>query len=729
MYKFVIVSNRLPVSVSRVEGQLVFNVSSGGLATAMSSLEMDTANQIWIGWPGIASDDLTSAEKATITKELKKYNCYPVHLTHQQIADFYEGYANDTLWPLFHYFQSYSQYNDAYWHAYQTVNRKFLQAVRRKTDPNATIWIQDYQLMLLPQMVREVLPATRIGFFLHIPFPSYEIYRFLPERKEILEGLMGADLLGFHIYDYARHFLSSCMHLLGTTSSQGVLEYRGRRVKVDAFPIGIDYKKFRETLSDPETNDEIARLNERYQSQKILLSVDRLDYSKGIMKRLEAYELLLTTYPQLQKRVAMIVIAVPSRTEVDTYKQLRDEIELAVSRINGMFGSTDWTPISYQFQNLQFEHIVALYAKADVALVTPLRDGMNLVAKEYIASKKNRPGVLVLSEMAGAANELSEAIHVNPNDTTALMHSIYEALTMKKNEQAIRLKAMQQRISDYTVQEWGSDFISQLETAHISHQGALHKRLSNDDMTAIVNEYKTAKHRLLLLDYDGTIKHFSNSISASASKPSATLRAQLTRITKQKNVTLCIISGRPRATLSLWFKNIPNIKLIAEHGAWIKENGEWHKSAAEFDKKPIVELLKHYATRTAGAVVEEKDFSVVWHYRRVSPELAYIRNDEIKRELHRLNLSEDIGVFMGNKIIEIKPKSINKGEVAIDMLYKYPSDFVFTAGDDFTDEDMFKSLPPYARTVKVGFGATAARHQADKLEKVLSLIESFGRAS
>jgi trehalose 6-phosphate synthase/phosphatase len=729
MYEFVIVSNRLPVSVSRVDGELVFNVSSGGLATAMSSLDMDTTKQVWVGWPGIASDDLTSAEKTTITKELKKYNCYPVHLTSQQIADFYEGYSNDTLWPLFHYFQSYSQYNDAYWQAYKAVNRKFLQAVRRQADPNATIWIQDYQLMLLPQMTRETLPLAKIGFFLHIPFPSYEIFRFLPQRKEILEGLMGADLLGFHIYDYARHFLSSCMHLLGTSSNQGVLEYRGRRVKVDAFPIGIDYKKFRETLSDPETKEEISRLNDRYQSQKILLSVDRLDYSKGIMKRLEAYELLLTTYPQLQKRIAMIVIAVPSRTEVDAYKTLRDEIEQAVSRINGMFGTTDWAPISYQFQNLKFEHIVALYAKADIALVTPLRDGMNLVAKEFIASKKNRPGVLVLSEMAGAANELSEAILVNPNDTTALMRSIYEALTMKKNEQAIRLKAMQQRISDYTVQEWGSDFISQLDAAHTSHQGALHKRLKNDDVVSITDGYKKAKKRLILLDYDGTLKHFSNSISASASKPSTRLRAQLVRIAKQKNVTLCIISGRPKSTLNAWFKNIPNIKLIAEHGAWTKENGEWKQTAAAFDKKAVVETLKHYAIRTAGSVVEEKDFSVVWHYRRVSPELAYIRNDEIKRELHRIGLSDDIGVFLGNKIIEVKPKAINKGEVAKELLLKYPSDFVFCAGDDYTDEDMFESLPPSANTVKVGYGETSARYQVGKLERVLAIIEAFGRTS
>jgi trehalose 6-phosphate synthase/phosphatase len=725
MHKFVIVSNRLPVSVSRVEGKLQFDVSSGGLATAMSSLEMP--HQVWIGWPGIASDDLTSAEKAQITRELRRYNCYPVHLTKQQICDFYEGYANDTLWPLFHYFQGLSQYNATYWQAYQTVNRKFLAAIMRSADPEATVWVQDYQLMLLPNLIRNALPNTRIGFFLHIPFPSYEIFRFLPERREIIEGLMGADLLGFHVYDYARHFISSCNHILGSTSDQDVIEYRGRRVKIDAFPIGIDYAKFREALSNPETKEEIAQLSERYRDQKVLLSVDRLDYSKGIMKRLEAYELFLREHPKYIKKIVMIVIAVPSRTEVDTYKQLRDDIEQTISRINGMFGTTDWAPISYQFQNLQFEHIVALYSKADVALVTPLRDGMNLVAKEYIASKRNQKGVLILSEMAGAADELSEALQVNPNDIPALAACIHTALTMPKNEQIRRLKAMQQRIGDYTVQKWGSDFIEQLELAHRSHTGALHKRLRQTDIDALLEKYHDAKHRLIMLDYDGTLRHFSNIISAAASRPSLRLRMQLSQIASKSDTTLCIVSGRPRKILDAWFGQIPNLVLIAEHGAWTKEKGSWKQNAETFDKKEIVSVLNNYATRTAGAVVEEKDFAVVWHYRRVSPELAFIRNGAIRRELKHLTSNTPIGVFNGNKIIEIKPTVINKGEIAKQLLESHPSDFIFCAGDDYTDEDMFKTLPDDAHTVKVGFGTTHAKHQVSKLERILGIIESMSR--
>jgi trehalose 6-phosphate synthase/phosphatase len=725
MHNFVIVSNRLPVSVSRVDGVLEFSVSSGGLATAMSSL--DAEDQMWVGWPGIASDDLTAAEKTQITKELRKYNCYPVHLTSEQIALFYEGYSNDTLWPLFHYFQSYSQYNPEYWHAYKAVNKKFMSAVKRVAQDEAMIWIQDYQLMLLPTLVRETLPDTKIGFFLHIPFPSYEIFRFLPERKEVLQGLMGADLLGFHVYDYARHFINSCNRILGTSNEQNILQYRGRQITIDAFPIGIDYAKFRKTLAEKETRKEIDSLNERYGNQKILLSVDRLDYSKGIQKRLEAYELFLKEYPSYQKKIVMIMVAVPSRTEVETYKNLRDEIEQTVSRINGMYGSKDWAPISYQFQNLPFNEIVALFSRSDVALVTPIRDGMNLVAKEYLASKRNQKGVLILSEMAGAADELAEALQVNPNDTPMIAKCIHQALTMPKTEQVQRLRAMQGRIRDYSVQKWGADFIEQLDIARKQHVGILNKRLKPSGREQLVQTYASAKKRLILLDYDGTLKGFTNDISAAASKPTIRLRQQLETIAKQPNTTLCIISGRPRKTLDAWFALAPHVTLVAEHGAWVKQNGKWTSSIEAFDKSEILHVLKSYALRTAGAMVEEKDYAVVWHYRRVTPELAYLRNGAIKHDLHKVIEGTDLGVFTGNKIIEVKPTSVDKGVMAKRLYDDHKPDFVFCAGDDYTDEHMFEALPTGAHTVKVGLGSTHAKYQVGKHERILELIEAFSK--
>jgi trehalose 6-phosphate synthase/phosphatase len=725
MHTLVIVSNRLPVNVTREKGKLQFNRSAGGLTTAMSSLEAD--DRIWIGWPGIPSDDLTRQEKVEIARELKKQGCFPVHLSRQQIAEFYEGYANDTLWPLFHYFPSYAQFHKDYWHAYQNVNKLFSAAVRKQASPDATVWIQDYQLMLLPAMVRHIIPDAKIGYFHHIPFPSYEIYRLLPERKELIKGLMGADLVGFHIYDYARHFSSSVNHLLGTTSEQGVIEYQGRRVKVDAFPIGIDYAQWRRQLAHPDTKAELARLDEHYAGKKVIVSVDRLDYSKGIMKRLMAYEDFLSSNPHHHKKVTLVMVATPSRTEVETYKNLRDEIEIAVSRINGIYSTGDWTPISYQFQNLGFEELVALYAKADIALVTPLRDGMNLVAKEYVAAKLPRPGVLILSEMAGAADELVESIIVNPNNIPSLSASIVEALKMPKSEQVTRLRAMQERIGDYTVQKWGKDFMDELTAARKSHLGALNKRLTAADAAGLLADYKKAKSRLILLDYDGTLHGFTNTIHANAAKPSAKLKTQLEKIASQPHTKLCIISGRPRRVLDSWFNDQKSIVLIAEHGAWMKEQGEWVQTAQHFDKKPVLELMKNYASRTAGSLVEEKDFAAVWHYRRVNPELAYVRNANLKRELRELVEGTELSVYKGNKTLEVKPTSVHKGDFAEQLVDKHKADFVLCAGDDFTDEDMFKALPQTAYTIKVGFGTTAARFQVGKLERILEIIQTMSK--
>ena len=415
--KFVVVSNKLPVSVRRGEdGQLEFEASSGGLATAMSSLKVK--DQVWVGWPYIGSDDLTDEEKEQIRTELEKYSCVPVFLTEKQVELFYEGYSNDTLWPLFHYFQSFTNYSEEYWEAYREVNELFAEEISKVTEEDASVWVHDYHLMLLPSMIRDNLPRTSIGFFLHIPFPSFEIYRLLPQRKDLLHGLLGADLIGFHVYDYARHFLSSCLRLLGITNHNGSIQYGGRSVQTDAYPIGIDYAKFQDALGQSETKKAIKSMCESYENLKVILSVDRLDYSKGIPERLEAFRILLEKHPEHIGKIKLVMVAVPSRTEVETYQNLRDQIEQAVSRINGTFGTVNWAPISYQFQNRPFEEVVALYNVADIALVTPIRDGMNLVAKEYVASKKKKTqGVLLLSEMTGAIDELPEAMSINPNDT------------------------------------------------------------------------------------------------------------------------------------------------------------------------------------------------------------------------------------------------------------------------------------------------------------------------
>lgn len=726
---FVIVSNRLPVSVSKTDGKLEFHVSTGGLATAMSSLD-NGDEQIWVGWPGIASDDLTASDKVQITRELRKYNCMPVYLTEEQVQNFYEGYSNDTLWPLFHYFQSFTKHNADYWRAYQDVNKLFMKAVKSCSTDTAKVWIQDYHLMLLPAMLRKSMPNTLIGFFLHIPFPAHEIFRLVPERRALLEGLLGADLLGFHIYDYARYFVNSCVRVLGVTSHQSTIYYEGRTIKVDAYPIGIDYKKFRSTLKSHTTKEAINVLKETYEGQKIILSVDRLDYSKGIPERLEAFDQFLHDNPKYIGKVKLVMIAVPSRTEVETYKNLRDNIEQTVSRINGTYGTVDWAPISYQFQNLPFENIVALYSASHVALVTPLRDGMNLVAKEYLASKTmNSPGVLILSEMAGAIDELPEALRINPNNTKAVSLAIKQALSMPKVEKSSRLKSMQQRISRYTVQRWGSDFIADLEAIKSERNDESKSYLGSVKIKEIVEDFENAKSRLLLLDYDGTLQSFKASHRASAAKPGKKLLSILNTIAEKPDTEVCIVSGRNKRSLESWFGKT-KLTLIAEHGAWVKQNGHWQQRAELFDeaKLKIYPTIEKYVARTAGSTLEEKDFSLVWHYRNVPTELAFARTSDLRRELNALVEGTDIGIFQGHKIIEVKPKSVHKGSAAAEYGKPHAKGFILCAGDDYTDEDMFEALPESANTIKVGPGETVAKYRITNVDKMISMLDKIAKS-
>lgn len=726
-HKFIVVSNRLPVSVTKQNGKLVFTSSSGGLATAMSSLPTGK-NRLWVGWPGINADDLSVTEKKIITQKLKEYGCVPVFLTHAQIQGFYNGYANNTLWPLFHYFQSFAQYDESNWEVYQEVNNLFQQEVARYAHPHAKIWIHDYHLMLLPQLLRTAVPESTIGFFLHTPFPSYEVFRLLPSRKAILEGLLGADLIGFHIYDYARHFLSSVLRICGIENSRGVVLSGNRIVKTDVFPIGIDYKKFTRALRSKKTQAESEKIRERYEKQKIILSVDRLDYSKGILKRLEAYERFLTDYPDCREKVVLMIVAVPSRTEVGIYKELREAVEKHVSHINGVFGTLDWTPIAYQFQNLPFEQIVGLYKEADVALVTPLRDGMNLVAKEYVASKQATPGVLILSEMAGASDELQEAIKVNPMDIHAMARALHTALALPEKDQVDRLKSMQRRLSHYTVQRWAADFVDQLD--HVKHASIQdgNKLVTDATERQIVKEFHAAKSsRLLLLDYDGTLKNFVPTPDPAMAAPSPILVSLLAKIADLPDTTLAIISGRPRTALESWFNTTPNIALAAEHGAWVKMGGTWQQKKVVFQahRTAITAILEHYAERTPGVRIEQKDFAVVWHYRNVPSELAFARNASLRHELKQLLVNTDIGIYDGSKIIEIKPRSVHKGAVCNNLLAQNPADFILCIGDDYTDEDMFKALPPFAHTVKIGLDTTAARHQIESVDKVVQLLKAL----
>ena len=464
--RLVIVSNRLPFTVSFKEGKPEFEASPGGLSTGLSSyLQQATAGSasrpdfFWLGWPGTTV--APEHQDAVRSYGEQQFKCSPVFLPEESMERFYHGFCNKTIWPLFHYFPTLAQYEEDYWEEYRNVNRIFGEAVVNALQPDDLLWIHDYHLMLLPKLVREKFPEMPIGFFLHIPFPSFEVFRLLPRawREEIIAGLLGANLVGFHTHDYTRYFLNSVLRTAGYEHQLGSLTIGERVVKVDTFPMGVDFERFARAAAAAETQARVAKLRENCAGQKVIFSVDRQDYTKGLINRLRGYELFLKRNPQWHGKVVFVLSVAPSRIGVESYQEMKQELEQTVGRIGGAFGNVNWTPLIYQYRNLGFDEVVALYRFCDVALISPLRDGMNLVAKEFIASRPDQTGVLILSEMAGAAKEMGEALIINPFHAEDFARALEQALTMPVEEQIRRNQLIQERLRRYNVVRWADDFV------------------------------------------------------------------------------------------------------------------------------------------------------------------------------------------------------------------------------------------------------------------------------
>jgi trehalose 6-phosphate synthase/phosphatase len=726
MSRLIVVSNRLPVNVAKKEGVLRFQSSAGGVATGLSSF-YKAYQSLWIGWPGITSGQLKDEEKEEIARKLNQEDCHPVFITQQQAENYYYGFCNKTIWPLFHHFPLYTSYSKIFWEAYNQVNRSFCEIVVEEAQPDDVIWIHDFQLMLLPGLIREKLPGANIGFFLHIPFPSFEVFRLLPWRKEIIEGIMGADLIGFHTNDYALHFLDTVHRLLGYEHSFGQVNAENRVTKVDVFPMGIDYKKFSGAEHVPEIQRRIKRIRKKLGQRKIILSIDRLDYTKGIPQRLEAFDLFLERNPQYKEKVTLILVVVPSRTGVDHYVLIKNRVDELVGKINGKHGAIGWMPIWYLYRFQPFNSLAALYHVADAALVTPMRDGMNLIAKEFVASKTDNKGVLILSEMAGVSKELGEAIIVNPNNLEEIALAIEEALTMPDEEQIERNKIMQKRLHRYNVVRWGTDFIDALSKIKKIQMELSVRKLMPETQKKLIHTYVESDNNIVLLDYDGTLVPFAE--KPQKAKPDDELLDVLGALSQKPGNEVVIISGRDRETLDKWFGN-RNISLIAEHGVWIKDRDKsWETIEplrAEWKEK-MRPILEWYEDRTPGSFIEEKDFSLVWHYRKSDPELASIRSRELKDELLQLTANLNLGVLEGSKVIEIKSVGINKGRAALHWLSRRNWDFILAIGDDWTDEDLFEVLPQSAYSIKVGLSPSKAKFNLDSVKEVRWLIKELSQ--
>ncbi len=719
--KIMIIANRLPVKIERDGDSFIVKRSEGGLATGLGSLETE-AEKYWIGWSGIHTDD--EAERKEITEKLHELNYHPVFLSAEQIENYYEGYSNSTIWPLCHYFFSYIEYQSAYWEAYQAVNTLFCKESIPFIESNDIIWVQDYQLMLLPKMIRDKKPKVSIGYFHHIPFPSYELFRVLPEREEVLEGLLGADLIGFHTHDYMRHFISAIYRVLDLNCNLDEINLKDRIVHVDAFPMGINYEQYHSAPSRPEVKKAADMLLKKGENQTTILSVDRLDYSKGILHRLAGFAQFLENHPEYHEKVILAMIVVPSRDTVDMYTDLKMKIDQAIGEINGKYAKPGWNPIHYYYRGFAFNELLAMYSLAEIALVSPLRDGMNLVAKEYLATKNETSGVLILSEMAGAAIELQEAIIINPNDTKEIEAAILKALTMEEEEKRIRLEKMQKRISTQTVKKWANDFVKEMLFIKEQNKQILQKIVGRRQLNQIKKSYKQAAKRLIMLDYDGTLAPFVKNPEDAI--PTQELLDLLKELTSDKKNKVVINSGRNHQVLDKWFQGL-SLDFAAEHGAFYKENGTWHKNeiASDLMDEEILEIIHHTIDKTPRSHLEEKEASLVWHYRNVDVWLAELREKQLINALmgpcSRLNLQ----IVPGNKIVEIKSPHYNKGSEVARLLAKDTYDFVLAIGDDTTDEDMFRAVPDDSISIKVGSFSPAAKYRIPLQSSVIPFFKKL----
>ncbi|KAI0989147.1 hypothetical protein GJ496_002947 [Pomphorhynchus laevis] len=775
MHRIVIVSNRLSITVSRTADGFSFTQSIGGVATGLSCLQ--DYEKLWIGWPGIAVPDEEDQRKLSL--QLEKEKMVPVFLTDEDYENFYSGFSNKTLWPLFHYFTQFTNYADDYWNSYESVNKKFAEVVHANIDESRDlIWINDYQLMLLPTMIREKLASVAIGFFLHIPFPSYEIFRTLPWRKDLLIGTLGADSIGFHTFGYFRHFSSAVQSICKVDCVGSNQIYWGnRQISVDVYPMSVDYDKYAHAEIKPLSED-WGFHNLKQLGVKIILSVDRLDYTKGIPQRIRAYNKFLEKYKQYREKVTLVMIVVPCRGGVEEYRELKDEIETLTGKVNGNFNTFQWSPIVYVSRSFTFDELCPMLREADICLVTPLRDGMNLVAKEYIAAKHGcEAGVLILSEMAGAADELTDGIIVNPNNLNDIVEGIKLALEMPLDEQKKRMIKLQTIVRNYTVQTWASRFIYNLRLASKRNRNCItdlgcpecigYKQLKED--------YKQAKIRLLLLDYDGTLVSFHN--DPLAVDPDRELMALLHLLCSDSKNTVVLISGRDREILQTWLgDHIPALDIAAEHGLWLKRKSEWTKllpdsnnydyqadlvnaaedaanernssdsiidsglisedSISKTWKAHVISIFEQMKERCPESTIEHKPSSIAWHYRAVSDhDIAETVVKQFRYQLKYLCDQLNLNLLEGNCVLEVRLLGVDKGKAALQWLLENKWNFVMAIGDDATDEDTFKALRATSEShlkdnckvysVKVGEGATDARYSLPSVSNVRTLLRAL----
>ena len=699
------VSNRLPVTVEEDQ----FTKSSGGLVAALEGLPEEQYKTKWIGWPGAAFPEENRRQEIA-RKLAEEYGCVAVFLSQEEATGFYEGFSNSSIWPLLHYLPNYLRYEPAWWEYYQNVNRTFATKVLEIVQEGDLVWVHDYQLMLLPAMLRAAAPNLKIGFFLHTPFPAYEIFRCHPRRRELVAGMLGANRIGFHAFGYLRHFCSTVQRLLGIETELTHIPSTGHNTALGVYPIGINAPKFEQTLDSTEFHQRLEEFRLAHEGKRLVVSVERMDYTKGILHRLEAIDNFLDG-PDKIDAIRFVFVSVPSREGIEEYQQLVEEVESRVGQLNGKYATLLNSPIHFIHGSIPFVDLCALYALADIGLVTPLIDGMNLVAKEFIACQRENAGVLILSEFAGAAEELFNALLVNPYDSAAVAGILTDALALPTEERRNLILPMRERVMRYDARHWAGSFIDDLMSGPISDA----RTVENDIREAreqLGQAVSAGKRIALFLDYDGTLREIE--LDPRAATPNADIETLLHRLGQQQNVDVTIISGRSREDLEAFLGGHP-FRLIAEHGATVRSPGkkEWERFDRNVDyawKEELLAILRLYEQATPGSMIEEKHSSIVWHYRKADEEFGAWKANQLTEELSALTANHPIKVRHGKKMVEVTAAENNKGAAVVRVLEQNDNyEIALCAGDDLTDESMFEISSPRLLTIKIGIGPTQAR--------------------
>lgn len=725
MPRCLLVSNRLPVAYD--EKSQSFKQSAGGLVSAIKGLDPQKIGYEF-HWMGLMTDDVETEKidqlKSTVFGAIK---CHPIVVPKAAYNSYYNKYCNNVIWPLFHYERSMVHYSPTGWKNYQLINQLVADAIIKEAREDDTVWVHDFQLMLVPGMVKEKRADLKLGFFLHIPFPSSEIFRELPQRSEILNSLLTCDLVGFHDLSYVTHFKSCVTRILGQSP-----ENTAER-KWGVYPISIDTLHFQNLAQAEETKVLVEKFTKSKGHMKWILGVDRLDYIKGLVMKLRSFKDFLRKNPESVGQVQMVQVVIPSRTEVPEYRLLKERIEQIVSSINGEFGSPTYMPVSYIFHSVTPYELSALYQVSDVLHVGSRRDGMNLVSLEYVVSQReNHEGAVLMSEFAGAHSTLSYAFSINPWDIEGTAKVMKEAFFCPENLKRERMQSMQRFLNNYNSSDWAQVFLRDLkkevkvkdETVPVTTEG-------------LFSWMKNLKKKKILFfcDLDGTLLPI-------ASHPKEVRMGEKTKkilheIAHNKQFQFVIVSGRDRDFLQEQFVDRDlNFSLAACHGAYAysKKDEKWQSLVPNDSNKwreNVMEVLKLYTIRTPGSFIEDKGHALTWHYRSSPPGFADFLANKLYIELEENLTSQPVQVMRGKKVIEVKSIHANKGSFVQHWLQQLNDEekpeVIVALGDDTTDEDMFTALQDQndisAYCIKVGTGKTNARYYIKDQATVDPLLE------